>query len=89
MRPEGFAGGDAAADGSGWEIDGVLFETNPRRLLTPGDDEMVRIWAWTHTGGMGARPLPDAGGYQDQIAIMMDALDIMDRQEARMKKVGT
>jgi hypothetical protein len=86
-RPEDFAGGDAPLDGGeGWEIEGVVFKRNPKRLLTRDDQEMVRIWSWTRVGDMGgARPLPDAGGIQDQAAVMMDAIGIMDSAFARLK----
>ena len=81
-RPEDFAGGDAPPDGGeGWRIGGEIYDTNPKRLLTRDDEEMVRIWSWTRTGDMGgARPLPDRGGIQDQAAVMMDAIRIMDHQ---------
>ena len=79
-RPEDFAGGDAPPDGGeGWRIGSQVFATNPKRLLTLDDQEMLRIWLWTRTGDFGgARPLPDRGGIQDQAAVMLDAIRIMD-----------
>jgi len=89
-RPDDFAGGDAARDGSGWEIEGIagVFERNPKRLLTRDDYEMLRIWGWSRVGEFGgARPFPDRGGYQDQAAVMMDAIAIMDDQLRRLTPV--
>jgi len=79
-RPEDFAGGDAPPDGGeGWRIGSQVFATNPKGLLTLDDQEMLRIWLWTRTGDFGgARPLPDRGGIQDQAAVMLDAIRIMD-----------
>lgn len=88
-RPEEFAFGDAPPGGDDvkWEVDGLTFEKNPRRLLTADDNEMMRIWHWTRVGDFGgARPLPDAGGIQDQAAVMMDAIRIMDGAYARLRK---
>jgi hypothetical protein len=90
QRPEEFAGGDALPGGGEnerWEVDGMIFDRNPRRLLTVDDNEMMRIWHWTRVGDFGgARPLPDAGGIQDQAAVMLDAIRIMDAAYARLKK---
>jgi hypothetical protein len=87
-RPEDFADGDAtrAARREGWLVAGQVFEDNPKALLTSDDDEMLRIWLWTRVGDFGgARPLPDRGGIQDQAAVMMDAIRIMDTELARLQ----
>jgi len=88
-RPADFTAiDDATAQASGgWEIPGVPrpFQTNPTRLLLPSDHRMLSLWLWTRTGGFGgARLLPDRGGIQDQAAVMLDAIRIMDDQYARL-----
>ena len=46
---------------------------------------MLRFWSAWRTGGMGGPGhLPEAGGFGDQAAIMMDALRVMDAAEARL-----
>lgn len=88
FRPEEFAGGDAQpGGGERWEVDGMEFDANPKKLLTRDDYEMTHLWAWTRTGDFGgARPLPDTGGLFDQAAIMMDAIRIMDGTLSRLQK---
>jgi len=85
MLPVEFASDDATPDGGGWIIHGRVFAENPRRLVREPEREMVRIWAFTRTGGFGgARLLPDRGGIMDQAAVMLDALNVMDDQAAEL-----
>lgn len=85
LRPQDFADDDTAADGSGWEIAGEVFLTNPKRLVRPEDREAVRWWSTLHSGGMGGLTfLPEAGGLDDQAAVNMDAIAILSDQKARL-----
>jgi hypothetical protein len=85
MRPQDFTFGDATS--GGWLVGGRVYEHNPRRLLTPADHAMVRVWLACRPSGMGgARLLPDAGGVLDQAAVMLDALGIMDDEAARLQR---
>lgn len=90
LRPSDFAGGDVALDGGvGWEIGGRLFTKNPRRLLDQHDRALIDVWrraspflAARRMGG--AAPLPDRGGVSDQAAVMVEAIDVMDSEAARL-----
>ncbi|NUB24308.1 hypothetical protein [Azospirillum brasilense] len=73
----------------------MRYQRNPRYLLTDAEWDMVRFWrAYRPTpgriGGMAAGVipvaghLPEAGGYGDQAAIMLDAFEIMSAAEAEM-----
>lgn len=82
MRPGEYA--DSDATGGGWLVGTTVHTTNPRRLLQRADHDMVRVWLHCRPGGLGgARLLPDQGGVNDQVAIMMDALSIMDDEAHR------
>lgn len=83
MRPgEYTAQGDAT--GGGWLVGTRIVEGNPRRLLRPSDQQMVRLWLACRPGGLGgARLLPESGGVLDQVGTMLDALSIMDDEAHR------
>lgn len=90
LRPSDFAGGDAPLDGgAGWDIGPDRFGRNPRLLLGRHDRALVDVWRRTspflaarRMGG--ASPLPDRGGVADQAAVMLEAIDVMDAQAARV-----
>lgn len=69
---------------------GREYRSNPRRRLKEGHREMLSIWRhWRQTAGpLGGGPghLPDAGGVQDQAAVMLDALEAMSAAEAAIRK---
>jgi hypothetical protein len=67
-----FSGDKYAPDGSNWQLDNQIYETNPRLLLSDNDFEMVNLWQMFKEGH-----LPDSGGMMDQAAIMIDAFIIM------------
>ena len=86
-RPEDFGISDTdPRTREGWFVADRTWESNPKHLLTRDDWAMLDIWKWTLTGDFGgARPLPDRGGIQDQAAIMMDALAVMDHELQRLR----
>ncbi|MBB6251430.1 hypothetical protein [Nitrospirillum iridis] len=98
MDPAAFDCGEYPPDGGpGWEVDGEFHPTNPKLTLTPADWDMLSIWQACRPrpgriGGMAAgiipasTHLPQAGGVMDQAAIMLDALDAMDRAWWSMQK---
>lgn len=76
---------------------GETFDENPRKLLSDGDFEMVRLWRAAHPpagriAGMagGIIPvtghLPESGGYGEQAAVMLDAFDAMSAAEAELER---
>jgi hypothetical protein len=76
LHPEWFAMGAEAADGSGWELFGEIYTSNPARLVGPDEAEIVMLWRFLN-GGFSAGPLPEAGGLLDQSAWLMDAMAIV------------
>jgi hypothetical protein len=87
LEPTAFAGGDAAPDGGDvWVLPGIAerFGENPKRLVRAAETAMVRLWSYCRPGMGGPRLLPDAGGVQDQCAVMLEALAIMDDQAAKL-----
>jgi len=96
VRPGDFRGGEAAPDGSAWELFGERHERNPRLGVPDWAWAMVQIWRQCRPmpaliRGMAAGaipvvgPLPGSGGAGDQAAVMLDALDLMDEAAARMR----
>ncbi len=85
LFPESYDCGDDPPDGGpGWQIAGIVYPKNPKRLLEGWEREMLQIWRlWQ--GGFGPGHLPDSGGSLDQAAIMLDALAIMDATERALK----
>lgn len=89
--PQAYDCGELPPDGGpGWIIDGEVYPTNPKHQVPDELWDMVRIWRACRPRpgricGMAAgiiptaTHLPEAGGVMDQAAIMMDALDVMDR----------
>jgi hypothetical protein len=75
-------------DGSPWVIDGEEFQTNPKYLLDSNDFLMIDIWRHYRSDMAGSRILPEAGGYMDQIHIMMQAFKYMDSVYERLKPKG-
>jgi len=47
---------------------------------------MLRLWKAFQGGGMGIGHLPDAGGFGDQAAIMIEAFEIMSAAKAELQK---
>jgi hypothetical protein len=100
-EPEAFGDGDRIYPrppdrGPGWDILGEFYEVNPRSLIGEGDVEMVRFWAAYapepgRIAGMSAGVLPvqghlpEAGGFGDQAAVMLDAFAVMSAAWAEMR----
>ncbi|BBK44122.1 hypothetical protein STVA_41420 [Allostella vacuolata] len=81
---------EAGDEGESWTVLGQVYRTNPRRRITEDHREMLSVWRlWRQVAGpfgQGAGHLPDAGGVQDQAAIMLDALEAMSAAEAAIRK---
>lgn len=86
LYPQDFAGGAVAADGSGWDVLGTYYPTNPRLLLDDDAQAMLTIWCACRASGFGPGHLPAAGGAGDQSALMMDCLNLMNAAEAKLRK---
>ena len=69
----------------GWIIGGFEYHENPRYTVPGWARRLVHRWAesrrWGQglSGQAGAAPLPLAGGYLDQPALVMDAFGMFDR----------
>jgi hypothetical protein len=73
-----FAGGLYPEDGGpGWEIEGDLYETNPKYQVPPYAATMLTLFQACTDGDGNYTVLPEAGGVMDQAAIMFDALNYM------------
>lgn len=83
-RPQAFAGGARAPDGSAWEVLGERYATNPRLALSANDLAMLRLWSMARGSGLGGGTLPDPGGVHDQAAIMLEAFAIMNAADAEL-----
>jgi len=83
-RPQAFAGGARAPDGSAWEVLGERHARNPRLALDGNDLAMLRLWSMARGTGLGGGVLPDAGGAHDQAAIMLEAFAIMSAADAEL-----
>lgn len=86
LYPDDFAGGAVAADGSGWDVLGTYYPTNPRLLLDDEAHAMLTVWIACRSSGFGPGHLPGPGGAADQSALMMDCLAIMNGAEAKLRK---
>lgn len=74
-RPEWTTPPDA---GPGWEIDGHLYPTNPRHLVTRGTWDYVALWQQCRSGMGGYAAWPDGGGVLNQAALTLEAFETLD-----------
>lgn len=87
VEPKSYGQGERAPDGSGWELFGEFYPTNPRYLIGPEEWAMVRLWQAWRGGGMGSPGhLPEPGGILDQAAKMLDAFAVMNAAAAEIEK---
>lgn len=87
VMPEAFDCGEHSPDGGPWELFGEEYDRNPRLLLDPGSIAMVRIWSLHRSGGVGGTGhLPDLGGTLDQSSLMLEALQVMNGAEAKLRQ---
>lgn len=77
-----------AADGSAWEIDGEEIALNPRHTLEPIYFDLAQLWLACRGSDGGLNLLPEPGGVLDQGAWLIEALEVMDGQAARLRKTG-
>lgn len=85
-RPQDFAFGREAPDGSAWRLFGEEVESNPKFDVEPWAWTMVRLWRMSRGGMSGPGPLPDVGGTMDQSPYMIDCFAVMNQAEFEYKK---
>lgn len=77
-------GCDPPDGGRGWDLFGEIYPSNPKCHLLDNDWEalraVIRLWRYA-TNGI----LPDAGGVNDQPAILLDAFAVLSAAEAALR----
>lgn len=69
--------------GEFWQVDDWKFRRNPALDFDPSWHHVYRLCRAFHSGGMAPGPLPDAGGFNNQCAWLMDAIDMMAAYERK------
>lgn len=80
MCPQEFAEDPNAGEDQVWDILGTLYTSDPRKLLTPSDFQMIHLWRLSQD-----RILPDDGGAYGQAAIMWAAFAVLSNAEVEIK----
>jgi len=65
-----------------WLVGADIWADNPAEIIPPVYHHVVTVWAACRAGMGGYSLLPDAGGYLDQGAWLMDAFGVLSAAQA-------